>query len=69
MRRLMYVIDKINIKIDVAIINLRILYIRMQIFYINTIRDTSFLPISVKLRLINARWLKKENIVTKTENI
>ena len=65
----MYVIDKINIKIDVAIINLRILYIRMQIFYINTIRDTSFLPISVKLRLINARWLKNENIVTKTENI
>lgn len=65
----MYVINKINIKIDVAIINLRIMCIRMQIFYINTIRDTSFLPKSIKLRLIEARWLKKENIVTKTENI
>lgn len=62
-------IHKINLKIDTWIIDIRILYIRLQIVFIKFIRNTELLPISFKLKLLNTKWLKKENTDTKIENI
>ena len=62
-------IHKINLKIDTWIIDIRILYIRFQIVFIKFIRNTELLPISLKLKLLNTQWLKKENTDTKIENI
>ena len=69
MKQLNYAINKINFKIDVWLIDIRILYIRLQISFIRFIRDTQLMPISFKLKLLNTKWLKKENTGTKTKNI
>ncbi len=62
-------IHKINLKIDTWIIDIRILYIRLQIVFIKFIRDTKLLPISLKFKMLHTKWLKKENTDTKIENI
>ena len=62
-------IHKINLKIDTWIIDIKILYIRFQIVFIKFIRNTELLQISLKLKLLNTQWLKKENTDTKIENI
>jgi len=62
-------VHKLNLKIDTWIIDIKILYIRFQIVFIKFIRNTELLPISFKLKLLNTKWLKKENTDTKIENI
>ena len=62
-------VHKLNLKIDTWIIDIKILYIRFQIVFIKFIRNTELLPISLKLKLLNTQWLKKENTDTKIENI
>jgi len=62
-------IHKTNIKIDTLIIDIKILYIRLQIVLIKFIRDTKLLPIKLKFKMLTSKWLKKENTDTKIENI
>ena len=69
MKQLNYAINKVNFKIDVWLIDIRILYIRSQIAFIKFIRDTKLLPISLKFKMLDTQWLKKENTDTKIENI
>jgi len=69
MKKFNNAVHKINLKIDTWIIDIKILYIRFQIVFIKFIRKTELLPISLKLKLLNTQWLKKENTDTKIENI
>ena len=69
MKKFNNAVHKINLKIDTWIIDIKILYIRFQIVFIKFIRNTELLPISLKLKLLNTQWLKKENTDTKIENI
>ena len=69
MKKFNNAVHKINLKIDTWIIDIKILYIRFLIVFIKFIRNTELLPISLKLKLLNTQWLKKENTDTKIENI
>jgi len=69
MKKFNNAVHKINLKIDTWVIDIKILYIRFQIVFIKFIRKTELLPISLKLKLLNTQWLKKENTDTKIENI
>ena len=69
MKKFNNAVHKINLKIDTWIIDIKILYIRFQIVFIKFTRKTELLPISLKLKLLNTQWLKKENTDTKIENI
>ena len=69
MKKFNNAVHKINLKIDAWIIDIKILYIKFQIVFIKFIRNTELLPISLKLKLLNTQWLKKENTDTKIENI
>ena len=69
MKKFNNAVHKINLKINTWIIDIKILYIRFQIVFIKFIRKTELLPISLKLKLLNTQWLKKENTDTKIENI
>ena len=69
MKKFNNAVHKINLKIDTWIIDIKILYIKFQIVFIKFIRNTELLPISLKLKLLNTQWLKKENTDTKIENI
>ena len=69
MKKFNNAVHKINLKIDTWVIDIKILYIRFQIVFIKFTRKTELLPISLKLKLLNTQWLKKENTDTKIENI
>ena len=69
MRKMYNIINKINVKVDILFIEARILYIRMQLRLVKFIRTTELLPMGYKLKLLNSKWLKKENTDTKIENI
>jgi hypothetical protein len=69
MKKFNNAVHKINLKIYTWVIDIKIFYIRFQIVFIKFIRKTELLPISLKLKLLNTQWLKKENTDTKIENI